>query len=783
MIPRLALQAGSIVLSLTLVFAGLLLERPPWQATIDVGAEGPFIDVGESAIFQNFAGFHSPERAPGAAPEAPGVGGRTFRWTGARAGLTLPWVQQVEPLRLELTICGCRPDGAAVPVGLHINNTEIATLVATAGWRRHRLLVPPALFHPDAGLLVEVRAPVWEDASGRTLGVAIDRIHVEQVRRWPLADPLSAPLLLLGLVGACWWWRRALLAPLLVGGWLVVCASYGPHLVPRWLDAALLLVGTLGLWLELLPRDPAQPARIPALMGAALAVWLLRSPQVLGRWMADDAFISFRYAQHLIAGDGLVFNVGERVEGYTNFLWTLLVAAGMAAGTDPVLVSALLALLLGFGLLALTALIARQIGLAPWAWGAPLLVAVSGPFLLYTSRGSGMETALFSTLILATLAALLGRHWLLAGLLAALTMLTRPDGVLLAGVGGLAALWAGLAPRGRLAGPWQTWGAWGPVLRYSLVCLAIFLPYFGWRWSYYGYPLPNTFYNKVGASWLQVVRGLGYLWSFGATYLLLATGVAGLLAGLLIWRARRATGDPPGADRSGVLLLAGTAGLFCLAIAAVGGDWMPGYRFAVPLVPLLALLTTWGLAELAGLARQQTTARGLMLAGLVGLALLLALRLPIERSAPGIHPWEHDRLVRRYREIGRWIDQNTPPATLLAAPAGALPYYANRPTIDIFGLTDAHIAHLEPTTMGSGKPGHEKGDADYVLGRRPGLIAYRGMGRLAHHPAFQQHYALQEFRGPEGYHVLLYVRDNFARLLADYRSSGIGGAGRLESAE
>jgi hypothetical protein len=54
----------------------------------------------------------------------------------------------------------------------------------------------------------------------------------------------------------------------------------------------------------------------------------------LGVCVQEDAFISFRYASNLIQGHGLVYNVGERVEGYTNFLWTLILAGGMALGAD-----------------------------------------------------------------------------------------------------------------------------------------------------------------------------------------------------------------------------------------------------------------------------------------------------------------------------------------------------------------------------------------------------------------------------------------------------------------
>ena len=46
------------------------------------------------------------------------------------------------------------------------------------------------------------------------------------------------------------------------------------------------------------------------------------------RFFYDDAFITFRYAANLAHGHGLVFNPGERVEGYSNFLWTVLLGIG-----------------------------------------------------------------------------------------------------------------------------------------------------------------------------------------------------------------------------------------------------------------------------------------------------------------------------------------------------------------------------------------------------------------------------------------------------------------------
>ena len=56
----------------------------------------------------------------------------------------------------------------------------------------------------------------------------------------------------------------------------------------------------------------------------------------------DDAFISFRYAENLAQGHGLVYNVGERVEGFTNLSWTVLFGLIMMIGVEPVMASVFL---------------------------------------------------------------------------------------------------------------------------------------------------------------------------------------------------------------------------------------------------------------------------------------------------------------------------------------------------------------------------------------------------------------------------------------------------------
>ncbi|NJM09071.1 hypothetical protein HC891_27060 [Candidatus Gracilibacteria bacterium] len=150
-----------------------------------------------------------------------------------------------------------------------------------------------------------------------------------------------------------------------------------------------------------------------ALLGAAVAVLLANrlavqfalaalcllvgfSGALWPTWLSDDAFISFRYAQNLAQGNGLVYNLGERVEGYTNFLWTLLAALVLVLGGEIVFFTYLAGVIIGLALLLLTFFVAaRLVGAAgvqasassrAAALVAALIVATSQSVLLYTAR-------------------------------------------------------------------------------------------------------------------------------------------------------------------------------------------------------------------------------------------------------------------------------------------------------------------------------------------------------------------------------------------------------------
>ena len=147
---------------------------------------------------------------------------------------------------------------------------------------------------------------------------------------------------------------------------------------------------------------------------------------------SDDAFISYRYAANLLAGNGLVFNAGESVEGYSNFLYILLVVPGLLFGHEYIYlfsVSLNCVLLVGSCLL-LQQLINRHMGALPALIGACLLALSPA---LWANAATGLESVLMLFLVLVTWA-LLDRSAVpipLLGLAALAAIFCRVDGFIL----------------------------------------------------------------------------------------------------------------------------------------------------------------------------------------------------------------------------------------------------------------------------------------------------------------------------------------------------------------
>lgn len=493
--------------------------------------------------------------------------------------------------------------------------------------------------------------------------------------------------------------------------------------------------------------------------------------------------ISMRFARHLAEGHGLTWNIGEApVEGYTNFLWTLwmallhLLPVAESKISLLVMLSGVVAL---YGLLGAVWSITRRVaeGSRLTAGIAVLLVAFYYPLVFWTLRG--MEVGALAFLLYAAIAIAFQlqmkfRHRYLYGvaLLMALAILMRMDAVI--SVGLLAVYVLGVLPRARRG------------LGLALVAAACLLPLAGqtlFRVTYYHEWLPNTYYLKVTGVALgeRLVRGVkvflqsyayhlypyvmtlpilfarplreldarliflaalpvvqagysiyvgGDAWEWVGTanrFMTLAMPALAILVALAIikflrsacsdqrivrrpiqWALALAGGAslarallhtlPPRSDESSGFLLA-VLGLGIILLGIFCGPWLVA-KLAVHLrdrrVPVLAL----GLAACITLC-----ANGVVMLGWY--------------KDSGLHVQDDANAAR----WGLFLREATRREAVIAVIwAGAIPYFSQRPTLDLLGKCDPVVAK-GPVAVKTFFPGHNKWNFAYSIGeRRPDLI-------------------------------------------------------------
>lgn len=426
-------------------------------------------------------------------------------------------------------------------------------------------------------------------------------------------------------------------------------------------------------------------------------------------WLDDDMMISMRYARNLAHGYGLVWNPGgPHVEGYSNFLWTLVLSLPHLAGFPARLVSGeVLVINVCLAMLALlwTARVGRQLGLDPAGqWIALLLLACNRWFIYWTAGGS--ENILLALLLLISAEQFLRarRHHPLglgAGMVLGMMALVRADGLALM-VGFLPALVIALLRRRAR-----------PAVLLPMIAFPV-LHVLG-RNAYYGQWLPNTYFLKTVAVPLKEAMGSFYLF-FNFFFPWMGVCVLHLLSIRLAPRLMaRWLALVPWAGVAYVLL--------------VGGDELPESRFMVPLVPLFILgAVSPGQRVFTAIQRRRSSraAAYLSLPGSHGWLVLIfalvgakSLLLPEAFKALGV---ERSAIERRNVRIGLILKENTSPDALIAHYwAGAAPYFSDRPAHDMLGKSDAVIAH-EPGHAGEWEPGHTKYDTKYTMSASPDVI-------------------------------------------------------------
>lgn len=401
----------------------------------------------------------------------------------------------------------------------------------------------------------------------------------------------------------------------------------------------------------------------------------------------EDAYISFRHACNLAGGLGPVFNPGERVEGCTNFLWMVFLALGRFCGAAPESFSRLgAAMLSAAGLVLVWYMPRRHFGVRGLAsLAAPVCYLTFAPLPFYAA--SGLETALYTLLLLLAThffltAQATGRGFTPAAFFFLLLFCTRPDGALFF-TGALA--WAAITRR---------------PPRHYLPGLALFAAGAGaltlWRTLYYGDPVPNTYFAKSGMP-LYIHSYLAYqtVKGFAGHY----TAFSGALVLLLVWYRCR---EGRFGKLAPLLLLTGTglAFIFCCA----GFDWMPFFRYLVPVMPLVMIV----LAVCGHRWQQSRGRRRLLPAAMAGVFVLLLCE-QLRHDAALIERWgELDRLAfDNTRIFAEWVGRELGhTASIATGDVGRFGYFSDVPLLDIMGLTSREFGRL--------RAHHDKPDIDPI---------------------------------------------------------------------
>jgi hypothetical protein len=511
----------------------------------------------------------------------------------------------------------------------------------------------------------------------------------------------------------------------------------------------------------------------------AYAVFIFRTGFAYGgrRYFVlfDDAMISMRYAANLAHGHGLRWNTqGPEVEGYSNLLWTAVMAvphlAGVGLDQTSLVMMMLAAVVLLLELLAVRALVDRLLpGRTAPGMAAMVLVGFHYSLVFWTLRG--MEVGIVSLeLVLAMLAAMdvvaarAGALPRLAALVGAL-LLTRDDTLLACVLIWLFLAWQVPAPRRTR------------VLAVSGGAIAAVLAvHTAFRVGYYGSALPNTYYLKLAGIPLSQRLLRGSITT--ATTIVNETWLVLLLA--VVALVRRARLQPV------AVLLAAEFLAFAAYTTYVGGDAWEYFgfsdRYLATAAPLLAVLAVSGLADLRALPQERRNRVALLVVALA--VVVAALQLPgspVAYSGPGVDP--QNSIVRAVLALssalvaaialrapapaGRvapqvlavaallltlsgvpsllWVKGNAssvedldwtrlrygliqaadtnPRASIAVYAAGTMPYVSGRQSVDILGKSDVVVAH-GPQMGAEFPPGHQKWNYQRSFCQlRPDLVA------------------------------------------------------------
>jgi arabinofuranosyltransferase len=413
---------------------------------------------------------------------------------------------------------------------------------------------------------------------------------------------------------------------------------------------------------------------------ACIIVSILGQFYMFRDYTVDDTFITLRYARNFVQGHGLVFNVGERVEGFSNPLLLFLTIAVSYAGV-PFLAAVKLIGALSYILCLVLSI--KFLALRVSRFTLPLLIALifsSFPMIFFSI--TGLETVLFALLLLLSFIVVVNNgyelDWKLV-LICVLCTLCRPEGLMVSVIVYGSIL---LSRRNKQESIFKR-----KDLSHISAFLALVIAIFIIRYLYYGSLLPNTFYAKL--PWTQESRAFWLLRGFDdmAYFIGFFGGALGAFL-LVVHLLHHRKWDY--CYMAMIYLL-----FFAIFQKYAGGDWMIGARFMAPIAVIYGLGIMRATTELAtGLAIEKE--RLAIACGTVAIILSVSnLLYAVDfKSNADVYPRNVQTSIG-LEEIGTWIDENIPEDYRIQNwRIGAISYYCDNYVIDEWGLVSKPIARI-----------------------------------------------------------------------------------------
>jgi len=425
------------------------------------------------------------------------------------------------------------------------------------------------------------------------------------------------------------------------------------------------------------------------------------------RFIQDDTFINFRYIDNFLNGNGLVYNSGEYVEGFTSLSWLIILTIVKVLGFDLIIASQYLSIFFGALIIFIIYLFSNHFKDSVYIFISSAALMISSPGFIYWTV-SGMETSFFVVLVLLMVLAYIYKNNLFSNsyffIASFIAVITRQEAAALFFI---ILLYDFLVNKSQYLQKENLRAFLIRIVVFFLPLLLLFLL----RIFYYGYPFPNTYYAKVNLILPYIQRGFEYIYNFIVRDLLFGL----LLIPIFIFFNK---------EKNNLLKMTLILSTFYVVyIIYIGGDILPHNRFLLPVLPLIYL-------SISILVFNNTSKKSLKV---ILVAIIIAASfIKADYKKDFIrYTREHEiGLVKKMQIYADYLnDRSGENSTATVSTIGSFGYYFNGNLIDMVGLTDKFIAHnpIEVKEIDENIPVGWKErtyNIDYIFSRKPDFVIF-----------------------------------------------------------